>query len=374
MSWQKKLDEWHKAGILPASTAQAIRNYEETQPRLTDAIWRYGLFGLAALCIGLGLWFIIAANWQSIPFSVKLGGHTLLNLAFGAATIYFYRTRHDIVPAVEIPLLLTAAGQLSIMALIGQHLHISSPMEDVMLHWWLLIVPMLLLVGRTFFSGALVLGLTIFVAVTKLDLDFRAYFIPIFTLAPALYILSHAPKFKSLKPGWIVITRLIGLYTPLFFAVLILIEPSAFAGRRNAASEIIYNNLFGGVLIAAALFYLWREKSTALNLQHHAHHVLAIILATATAGLGQILIFAKNDHTTMAIVFCAFFLALGRIAYHHQRRWMLSAAILFVAGRMIVYFSQMSNNMLVTGVAMIAIGLGAIYLMRKLLPHMKAHA
>src|SRR5262245_7959203 len=126
MSWQKKLNEWQKAGLIPAATYDAIQNYEAARPRLTDAIWRYGLLGLAVLCIGLGLWFIIAANWQNIPFGLKLFNHTLLNFAFAGATLYFFKTRPDTVPAVEIPLLLTAAGQLSLMALIGQHFHVSS--------------------------------------------------------------------------------------------------------------------------------------------------------------------------------------------------------------------------------------------------------
>src|SRR5690606_31022434 len=117
-----------------------------------------------------------------IPFSVKLAAHITFNLGLGGLILYMLeRQQHDPHPQsapsqswrIEAPLLVLAALQLSLMALIGQHFHLSAPIRDVLLVWWLLIAPMLVLLGQHVPSALLFFGLGAWLLYDRFGLSLR---------------------------------------------------------------------------------------------------------------------------------------------------------------------------------------------------------
>jgi uncharacterized membrane protein len=74
---QKKLQalllRWVEQGFISTEQQERIRSYEGDQSRTSRGKWvLFGLLGTGAAVIGIGIISLIAANWKSIPGSVKL--------------------------------------------------------------------------------------------------------------------------------------------------------------------------------------------------------------------------------------------------------------------------------------------------------------
>ena len=68
---QGKLADWRREGIIDAAQADRITAFEAARgrPRLVVA-----LAVLGAFTIGVGIIAIVAANWDAIPVTLRLGG------------------------------------------------------------------------------------------------------------------------------------------------------------------------------------------------------------------------------------------------------------------------------------------------------------
>ena len=81
---QRKLEQWRQAGLITADQANAIVAFEQHQASRTSW-WLYSIMILGVVIIGLGVISLIAANWATIPDTLKLGvdfaALTLLALA-----------------------------------------------------------------------------------------------------------------------------------------------------------------------------------------------------------------------------------------------------------------------------------------------------
>lgn len=365
MNLKKKLNVWQENNVIDAATADAIRRFEDAQPKMSDQLWRYGLLGLGVLCVGLGLLFVIAANWQEIPFSVKLTTHAVLNIGLAAWVL-----RTLLYPSHpwsrEIPLIFVAAGQLSLMALIGQYLQISSPIKDVMLFWWCLIAPMVLLLGTTMFSAALLLGLGLYVFFAHVEIPDYYFLILLMSGAFTLYVASTLDRLKAFRPGWSHAFEQVGFYTTAIIAFISLIEPNVF--HSSTRNLYVWNTLVGMMLTGAlACFYF--NKTKFFSLHEKPWVTEATVLSLGAITVMQIVAsgYDGSNHNEFLdlVLFCLYFLGLARIGHHHQKTLYLSASILMIAGRLIVYFASLWNNLLLNGVTMIGIGIGAILLLRK---------
>ena len=74
----RRLKAWEAAGLVDATTAARIREWESSH---ASPLAMRAVIGIAALAIGLGLLSVIAANWDAVPGVVRLGVHFALMVA-----------------------------------------------------------------------------------------------------------------------------------------------------------------------------------------------------------------------------------------------------------------------------------------------------
>ncbi len=362
MSISKKLVEWHAHDLITTSTFHAIKHYE-AEKNSTSRLAHYGLTALAVLCIALGLWFVIAANWQSIPFSVKLITHILIN--FGLAGWLIYRTAmHRLSNWDEVPLLILAACQLSLMALIGQYLHNSAPIDEVIFYWGMLIGPMLILLGRTALSALLLIGLSFYIAITYYHWDLEKHYDALIITTVALFIISTVKRLKTTRPQWTNVLYGAGFYGLIVLNFCILIVPDLF----TQSSDYLQHNAIYGVA-AFALLALFRLFKIPLTHQDTTKADTDILLWTTATSLAVQFLGSGDTEEILRnmALFCAYFAGLAGLGYKHHKPNLIIAAVVFVAGRLIIYFAQATENMLINGVCMMGIGIIALLALRKVL-------
>lgn len=356
MSWQNKLQEWHTQDLISEETVQNIERYEAAQPRIIDNMWRYGLTGLASLCICLGILFIVAANWQHIPFSIKLTVHMIFNLGLGGYLLHLIKSEQMHKRVFEICVLLLSFAQLSLMALIGQHFQITSEFEDVMCFWWLLIAPLLILLGRGKASALLFFSLGIYCFFAKLDINIEKTYSPVMISAAALYFTSLLPPLKKYRPAWADLMQSVGFYIiflTTFFLTIVAIE----IAKKDHSVDLLVT------AIVAIIALIIRFVPNALYPQKTLRNDLVLLSAFACLIL---LSLSTIPEILSIVLFCGYFLAVGWIANLHEHIRLLSLAIVTISVRLIIYFAVLTDNLFINGLSMIGIGIAGLMVLRKL--------
>lgn len=141
MSLHTKLDAWQQAGVIDAQTRARIDAFERANER---PVLLYALGGLGAVTIGIGIISIVAANWDAIDKSVKLGLDLLVGCALSVA-LYVAATRDRRWPT-EVLTGVHYVFVLASLALIGQIYQLGTPTHQALLAWSLSTAPMMLLV------------------------------------------------------------------------------------------------------------------------------------------------------------------------------------------------------------------------------------
>lgn len=369
MSWQNKLQEWHDKQLITSETMRSIEQYEAQQPSSISQLWRYSLIGLAVLCIGMGLLFIVASNWQNIPFSVRLASHTIFNLGLGSYILWLVRKGNYSKWQLETPLIILAAVQLSLMALIGQYLQISSPIEDVLLFWWILIAPMLLLLGQSVFSGMLFFGLGFFVLLERLNIQIDQLYMPFFWLSTAAYFAGITSWLRQHRLSWAQLLQQVGFYTMIILTTWLLIDIQIYASPYNLGAEFFQYNMLATALLTAvtALAYIRQSKSLTNNSRTHGNEVMILSFATLVVSY-----LTPSSEFMDAFLFCLYFLGIGWISYRYYRSAFLVISIIAVSIRMIIYFCELLDNLLLNGLMMIVVGLAALFVLKKLVLQKRA--
>jgi uncharacterized membrane protein len=156
----RKIDAWHAAGLLDDAARARLLAYEAENSRPL-ALW--AVFGIGALAIGLGLISVVAANWEAIPGQIRLCIHLALILAALAALLLREQQLGDVSPwAAEALLFITGLLGLTFFGHLGQVYQTSSPLWQPIATWWVLFAPLLLLLGRSWLTAALVVGSAIY--------------------------------------------------------------------------------------------------------------------------------------------------------------------------------------------------------------------
>ncbi len=83
MSLDRKLARWEDAGLIDGDTRARIRAFEQSE-RAPVALYALGVLGAGTLA--LGVVSVVAANWDGIPGSVKLGGDLLIGAVLAMST------------------------------------------------------------------------------------------------------------------------------------------------------------------------------------------------------------------------------------------------------------------------------------------------
>jgi hypothetical protein len=149
MSLKTQLQRWQIAEIIDAATVRRLEAYEKSRHgfRFSTA-----MFGLGALAIVLGVAAVVGSNWDAIPATFKLIGHTLINLVLTAGILHAIRTERTV--AREIMLFLLAGFTLTFIALIGQIYQTGAPLWQALALWLVITSPFLFLLTRAKFTIA----------------------------------------------------------------------------------------------------------------------------------------------------------------------------------------------------------------------------
>ena len=78
MNLEKKLRKWRTAEVIDQETEDRILEFEA---RSKSGTLLYALGGLGALTVGIGIISIVAANWELIPYQIKLAIDILFAIA-----------------------------------------------------------------------------------------------------------------------------------------------------------------------------------------------------------------------------------------------------------------------------------------------------
>lgn len=354
MTHVKKLTEWEQAGLITADQSRAIRTYEANQPNAAQFLWRHGLLGIGILIIAIGLVAIVASNWSAIPHSVKFVTHLIVNIGLAGYLFYMWTKDEHRTARFESGLLILSALSLTFMALIGQIFQTQAPFADSMLLWWVMISPMLLLLGRSKASFLLWTMLTI----TTLCLNSpKQEWIILFVtllLAQIGLLMPIFPFWNEHKPGWSAPARKTG------FATLVILTNMVFFFFHDEFSQYgpfttswrWYVPLLANIAITAGL-YVAAKRQTTLSITDHlwvaltaGHFILLTILYWLPEWFGW---------------FVVYWLIAGYVGLRLDDRRIVTLAITAIALRIIILYFTLTHSLMATGLIMIFSGLGVIY-------------
>lgn len=365
--WRKKLDHWQTQGLITTSQVQAIAAYEENQPSAARFLWRFGLLGLGILAIALGLIAIVSSNWGAIPVALKLGVHIVLNVAVAGVLIHWYRQGQSMLWRFEALLLLLAVLILTLIALIGQILQTQSDLDLALRVWWVLVTPMILLLGRTRLSFLLWTILTV-TALTTFQKDFFDH-VPVMTALlamPALFVgLAPISFWRSQKPGWADFGETVMVIVSVVLMQLMFFETVEHLGgallQAVAGSLLVYGVFLGARFRLLGLALRAVDKFILFQM------VLALIvlLTLPDRRLEALTIGRLMWGAWLPILwFVIYWSVVGLIGVYHDRRLWVSVAVAALAGRIVLFFFDVFESLMVTGLILMVTGVGLIYLIK----------
>ena len=155
----RKIEAWHKAGVIDAATHDRLIAYEAEHARPV-ALW--AVFGIGALAVGLGLVSVVAANWEDIPGTLRLAVH----LALIASALGVLGQREQALAArspaaAEALLFIAGALGLTFFGHLGQVYQTASPLWQPLGLWLVLFGPLLLTMGRGWPAAAGLMGVLV---------------------------------------------------------------------------------------------------------------------------------------------------------------------------------------------------------------------
>lgn len=128
----KYLERWRNAGLIDDDTAGRIRDFESSQAPTAKTRWAAAIaWGFGALLIGTGIISFVAANWEGMPQTLKMGLILLLTGGFHAAAGFFPKVRALHLALHGIGTACLGAG----IALAAQIYNLSSDWNGWMLLW-----------------------------------------------------------------------------------------------------------------------------------------------------------------------------------------------------------------------------------------------
>lgn len=369
----RKIEAWHKAGVIDAATRDAILAYEAQNTR-PIALW--AVFGIGALTIALGLISVVAANWEDIPGLIRLGVHLAL-IAAGLGALAFREqelaARSPYV--VEALLFVTAALGLTFFGHLGQVYQTDAPLWQPLSLWLLLFAPVILLMGRGWPVAAALMGVMVWAVWDYADLGSSArdtgfaLWLALVTAFPVLIApLAGWLRRKSARSEfWRRLEQIALAYAVAgasFAAVLA--STGAFSGS-DAASGPAAMALRGAIGVGAGLALAVLRPGVSGRMAG------AII---AGAGVALPLAYASNNIDILA---AALFMALwaGIAAASLQAGWrgVFQLAVGVIALRLIILSFELASDLLLSGFGLIVAGLlvlgvgwGALKVSRRFAP------
>mgnify|MGYP003632497199 FL=1 len=352
----RKLDIWLHAGLIDADTAQRIRDYETDR---SQPLGLWSLIGLGTLAIGLGIVSLVAANWDEIPGLVRLAVHGLLIAAISGG-IYLLQPHRGFLGLYlkDVLLFILAVLGATFFGHLGQVYQTSSPLWQPMALWLLLFSPLLLLAGRGWLISLLWIvallgtGLAHWGWYSQQIGDPPSVYVALITSLPVLALLvgilardrSTRDAFWTQVGQFALASFVAGVSVKLIADGLT--EGGLFGpdGRAATVSAIQL-----GLWSAAALL-ICRLDRTATGIS-----IAAILVAAALISLGNS-IAQSTEPLGNAIMFIAFWAAIGWSANHSGWRNVFQVVVAVIALRLIFLSFELASDLLSSGLGLILAG------------------
>ncbi len=374
----KKLKEWVGAGLLTDAQADAIHAYEEDKK---GGRFGRGLIGLSLFAILVGVLSLIAANWHDIPGGVKIGVHAALNAGIGCFAIWALRRGKT--------LWSEGAGvaflglTFTLIILIGQVFQLTGTLGGAALFWLVITLPFFLLVSRTYMTvvpwmlGFLAtFGMVVGENIEFLPEKYRPAFVAgLCALLPlALIGDGTIDLFKRLRPVLADVALRAGLLLSAGFAsISMAFWPANMYGviRHNllpvSHGLVILGAGIAAMLLHAALHKFYRAQPAMRHGARFAFLGLFGFIAPLMVPLG-------SGHIAPALVFIAYWVAVGWIAQNMHYMRIISLAIALIAIRIFMIYVEVFGSLMDTGLGLIcggAVMLALIYGARRLNKRLK---
>ncbi|MCU0948045.1 MAG: DUF2157 domain-containing protein [Porphyrobacter sp.] len=373
----RKIEAWHKAGVIDAATRDRLIAYEAANAR-PIALW--ALFGIGALAIALGLVSVVAANWEEIPGTLRLGVHLAL---IGTALGVLWRSEDTLAAstpwAAEALVFITAALGLTFFGHVGQVYQTASPIWQPLGAWLVLFAPLLLTSGR----GWPVAGALMSVLVWM--------------------VWDYADRTASLPGAGLALSVI--MWLALITALPVLVAPLGAWGRHGLARAEFWRRLeqaglayavagasFAAVL--ASMDALTRTEALASPPAMVLRGVIAVVAGLALAGLRRgvsgrmagaivagagvatpLALLASGSDIAAAALFMVLWAGIAAAALKAGWRGVFQLAVGVIALRLIILSFELASDLLLSGfglilsgVLILGIGWAALKISRRLAP------
>lgn len=355
----RKLRDWQDAGLIDAATVERIRAYEDSHARPL-ALW--AVIGIAALAIGLGLISIVAANWEAIPGTVRLGIHfALIALAAGALWRLGPALAAEKPWAHEAAIFVFGALGLTFMGHLGQVYQTSALLWEPVGLWLLLFAPLLMSRGLSWLSALMLMGGLVF-AVWNYAMNTAPGHgaNDHVTMARIAAVLSWPVLMAGLAAWmrargardafWRRVAQLAMAYAVAMASLAAIIAGTDDLRHGPDSSVAITGGLvvLAIGLVAALLVRRWRRSasgtSEALILCGAAAMPLAAYLLSGSQLIGGLL-------------FLLFWTGIAAAALRASWRGVFQLAVAVIAIRLIILSFELASDLLTSGAGLIASGL-----------------
>jgi len=357
MKFARKLDQWHRAGLIDGDTVQRIEAYERDQ---SSPVVLYAVGGVGAVAIVLGIVAIVASNWAAIPAGVKLAVDGLVAIALAVAVL---RTASGWTR--DVLLMVNYGFVLASMSLVGQIYHLDSGTWRALLAWSVATLPMMFLATGRFAATLWTLGLVtthVFGVVHFFEwLDESTLEqTTLLDIAVILIGLSPVPYLLFARSGWMrrerpAVSSVFWATSWLGFAVLALLSASVFYFEERARYTIIAGPLAVTAVLGGLAALLPRIDET---LSARALIGLRVLLVggalTTLAALGG----GRGDWPVLAAVLQIFWLGwMGWTALQMGHESLFRLGVAAVCIRLLGVYVEVFGSMLETGFGLIIGGL-----------------
>lgn len=351
----RKIEAWHKAGVIDAATRDRLIAHEAAHAR-PIALW--AVFGIGALAIGLGLVSVVAANWEDIPGGVRLGVHLTL-IAAGVATLATRPQRLAALPpfAEEALLFVIGALGLTFFGHLGQVYQTASPLWQPLALWLVLFAPLLLLMGRGLTVASAVMGVLIWAV-----WDYAGHHAAVSgtALALCLALVTALPVVAAPLGGWLRQTSArpdfwrrveqLGLAYAVAGAAL-----ASVLASTNALDDKAALSGFAAMGLRAAI-----GCGAGLALMAARPGMSGRMAGAIIAGAGLVVLLAvplNGLDFLPALLFMALWTGIAAAALKAGWRGVFQLAVGMVALRLIIVSFELASDLLLSGFGLIIAGL-----------------
>lgn len=352
----RRLKAWEAAGLVDATTAARIREWESSH---ASPLAMRAVIGIAALAIGLGLLSVIAANWDAVPGVVRLGVHFALMVALA---LWLWRQASTSGIAAEAGLFVLGMLGLTFFGHIGQVYQTDSPLWQPLTLWLVLFAPLMLLRGTGRLTALLLMAVMIMAAWTFMSwtmglqprlgaVDETVRIVLAITAPVLLAALAAWAQRRSSRQGfWRRLAELALLYAAGGASIAAIASADGPWRTDEGSTRLLWS-----VLIASGVTLL-----TALLVRAFRRDPEGRVVADLWLGLAAMPLLAyalSGSKIVAALLFMALWAGIAYTSLRAGWRGAFQAAVGIIAFRLVLLSFELGGDLLTSGAGLIASGL-----------------